>query len=46
MITKPKSKITFTIVIKLDIGIDNLAFEFLHIPNDIHVNIIPARIKV
>lgn len=46
MITKPKSKITFTIVIKLDIGNDNLAFDFFHIPSDIHVNIIPTRIKV
>jgi len=46
MITESKSKITFIIVIKLDIGNDNLTFDFFHIPSDIHVNIILVTIKV
>jgi hypothetical protein len=47
-ITQPKLKleISFAVVIKLDIGHDNFVLNFLHIPNNIHVNIVPARIIV
>jgi hypothetical protein len=44
--SKPKSEISFTVVTKLDIGSDNLALDFLHIPNNIHVDIVLARIKI
>ncbi len=46
MITKLQLEITFAVVTKLDVGNDNLALNFLHIPSDIHIDIVPARIKV
>ncbi len=46
MIVESKSKITFAVVTELDISNDNLTFDFFHIPSDIHVDIVLARIKI